>query len=230
MSVSANLHVPAGAGGGAGLSGGSRDYLGLSPSSAPELVNRGAFTPLSEWFLIADPDIPDGLAWHAWRALGAALASAWGRRLLQYIPTLPVYAGYAQLAGEIRPFLAPGRATLYLTSQQPDGFNNAWCAYHTYEAGDLPYALQPTAKAPNCGGWMPDFDWLTIPLSHELAEMITDPLPGTASGWVAPDGSENADLCNWQPYAVTAPAVGDWPARDYRVSRYWDDAAGTCGP
>lgn len=219
-----------GGGGGAVSAGATRDYLGLSASSAPVLVKRGDFSPLSEWFLVADPDIPSGLAWHCWRALSAALDGQWGRRLLQYVPSLPAYAGYAEHAGDISPYLAPARALLYLTSQQPADFGVAWCAWHSWEGDSSPYAFQPTAKNASCGGWMPDFDWLTIPLSHELGEMITDPLPGTATGWDAPDGEENADLCNWRRYAVMAPAAGEWPAREYGVSQFWCNDLGTCGP
>lgn len=211
-----------------------RDYLDLSPTAPGRLHNQGDFAPLTEWLLFADPSVPDGLAWHAWRALSAGLVGPWGRRLLQYVPVLPTYGGYAQVAGGLRPYLAPNRAVLWLTTEQPQGFGTQWCAWHSWDVDadgrPSPYAFQPTAKVPNCGGWMADFDWLTIPLSHELAEMITDPFPGTPTGWDTPDGAENADLCNWQRYGWTAPSVGDWPPRQYGLSRYWCNDLGNCGP
>ena len=52
--------------------------------------------------------------------------------------------------------------------------------------------------------------------SHEVAEAITDPVPGT--GWYDDQNGEIGDICAWQ----LAPLDG------YTVQQEWSNTAGTC--
>jgi hypothetical protein len=82
--------------------------------------------------------------------------------------------------------------------------------YHSYD-GFEPYALIPP-----CGH-------SGLVLSHEMAEMCTDPLPD--QGWFSdadnnsPQGGEIGDLCN-MPTSVDA----------YTVTLLWSNKDGDCEP
>jgi len=70
-----------------------------------------------------------------------------------------------------------------------------WCGYHdafAHKGTEIAYAVLPSTRCSGCGGKLED---LTAVYAHELAEAVTDKVPG--QGWVASDGSENADLEAW---------------------------------
>lgn len=70
-----------------------------------------------------------------------------------------------------------------------------YCGYHeafSYQGTDIAYAVLPATDCAACGGEFKDF---TAVYAHELAEAITDKIPG--QGWVADDGEENGDLEAW---------------------------------
>lgn len=70
-----------------------------------------------------------------------------------------------------------------------------YCGYHeafSYKGADIAYAVLPATDCAGCGGEFKDF---TAVYAHELAEAITDKIPG--QGWVADDGEENGDLEAW---------------------------------
>ena len=80
--------------------------------------------------------------------------------------------------------------------------------YHSYD-GQEPYAIIPPCR-------------LKITISHEMAEMVTDPLPG--QGWFSDldlnnGGGEIGDLCNWLTYAS-----------GNQVSALWSNKDGDCEP
>jgi hypothetical protein len=85
--------------------------------------------------------------------------------------------------------------------------------YHAYD-GVEPYAVIPPCT----------FGHSPLAVSHELAEMATDPYPGI--GWfsdkeVDNSGGEIADLCN----QVVPGGVEGWP-----VTQLWSNADGDCEP
>ncbi len=70
-----------------------------------------------------------------------------------------------------------------------------YCGYHDafdYNGTQIAYAVLPSSLCQGCGGLIGDF---TAVYAHELAEAITDKVPG--QGWVADDGEENGDLEAW---------------------------------
>jgi hypothetical protein len=70
-----------------------------------------------------------------------------------------------------------------------------FCGYHDsfkHKGHDVAYAVLPSSLCSGCGGKIGDF---TAVYAHELAEAVTDTIPG--KGWVAADGSENGDLEAW---------------------------------
>ena len=66
-----------------------------------------------------------------------------------------------------------------------------------------------------------DLDGFSITAGHEYAETITDPDPGT--GWVAPDGEENGDLCAWQNLHTI-----DLSSGSFAVQPTWSNQDGGC--
>jgi len=89
-------------------------------------------------------------------------------------------------------FLPPG-VTVVAGSERSC---QAFCGYHERSAGGLFYAVVPY---PNCAGCLADLqplDALTSVCSHELAEAITDPVPG--QGWYDDSNGEIGDVCAWQ--------------------------------
>src|SRR5256885_2648827 len=83
-------------------------------------------------------------------------------------------------------------------------------------AGGLFYAVVPY---PNCAGCLADLqplDALTSVCSHELAEAITDPVPG--QGWYDDTSGEIGDICAWQNKKLGA----------YEVQLLWSNRAKAC--
>ncbi len=88
--------------------------------------------------------------------------------------------------------------------------------YHAFD-GDEPYAVIPPCALGRSG----------LAVSHELAEMATDPVPPL--GWSSPKDAANAggevgDLCN-QP---APPGAAGTDGRD--VTQLWSNADGDCEP
>lgn len=100
--------------------------------------------------------------------------------------------------------ITPNQNTLYMlllpdgvTSTMSDGSKSCtdYCGYHDafdYQGVSIAYAVLPASLCSGCGGLIGDF---TAVYAHELAEAITDKVPG--EGWVAADGEENGDLEAW---------------------------------
>jgi hypothetical protein len=96
----------------------------------------------------------------------------------------------------------------------------SFCGYHdsfSYNGLDVAYAVLPSALCQGCGGEIGDF---TAVYAHELAEAVTDKIPG--QGWVADDGEENGDLEAWVLFGW-GPA--DDPQR-YTVQGYYTNEQG----
>src|SRR5205807_271198 len=109
-------------------------------------------------------------------------------------------------------FLPPG-VTVVAGSERSC---QAFCGYHERSAGGLFYAVVPY---PNCAGCLADLqplDALTSVCSHELAEAITDPVPG--QGWYDDSNGEIGDVCAWQNKKLGA----------YDVQLVWSNRANAC--
>jgi len=98
----------------------------------------------------------------------------------------------------------------------PDRSCQAFCGYHDHSAGGLYYAVVPYPDCAGCRGGLPLLDALTSVCSHELAEAITDPVPGR--GWYDDANGENADICAWQNKRLG----------DYAVQLLWSNRAAAC--
>ena len=109
-------------------------------------------------------------------------------------------------------FLPPG-VTVVAGSERSC---QAFCGYHDRTAGGLYYAVVPY---PNCSGCLSNLaplDALTSVCSHELAEAITDPVPG--QGWYNDANGEIGDICAWQNKTLGA----------YEVQLLWSNRAKAC--
>jgi hypothetical protein len=102
-------------------------------------------------------------------------------------------------------FPQPGPNTLYFIYLQPGvsvsqgGARScqAFCGYHSNVDGQpIFYAVMPYPGCTGCLGGLDAFDALTGTSSHELAEAITDPIPG--QGWYDDHNGEIGDICAWQ--------------------------------
>jgi hypothetical protein len=92
----------------------------------------------------------------------------------------------------------------------------AFCGYHDRSTGGLFYAVVPYADCPGCLGGLGPLDALTSVCSHELAEAITDPVPG--QGWYDDANGEIGDICPWQNKKLGA----------YEVQLLWSNRAKAC--
>jgi hypothetical protein len=72
----------------------------------------------------------------------------------------------------------------------------AFCGYHNHISGQILYAVMPFPGCPGCLGSLPLFDALTSTSSHELCEVITDPIPG--QGRYDDTHGEIGDICAWK--------------------------------
>jgi len=127
------------------------------------------------------------------------------------------------------------------TGKSMAGFTSSWCAWHSSTSstsGTVAYAYlpyQPDAGA-SCGvnfinttnnpfgnGY---FDGFSVVGGHEYAEAETDPAPN--SGWLNRSGSENGDLCAWNPSSANIMLGGN----QFGVQPLWSNAfnsgAGGC--
>jgi hypothetical protein len=105
---------------------------------------------------------------------------------------------------------------------------DAICGYHyKFRDGsrDVKYALIPHGdchdgcSAPGAHANGATLDQMTVTLSHELAEAVTDP---DIDAWTGPRGDpEVADLCN-------SGFVADWDGARFAVQDLWSNAALAC--
>jgi hypothetical protein len=91
-----------------------------------------------------------------------------------------------------------------------------FCGYHDAIDGRIFYSVLPAPDCRGCGGDEPPLDALTVTASHELAEAITDPIPGL--GWYDDTYGEIGDVCPWQTKKLG----------DYVVQLEWSNAARAC--
>ncbi|MEZ0092419.1 hypothetical protein [Streptacidiphilus sp. EB129] len=108
---------------------------------------------------------------------------------------------------------------------QPDGFpNSGFCAWHDYDGNvsytNMPYILDAGSGC-GAGSVQNQLDGFSIVGGHEYAESATDPQP--SSGWVASDGSEDADLCAWQNLGTI-----NLPTGTFAMQPTWSNNAGGC--
>jgi len=91
-----------------------------------------------------------------------------------------------------------------------------FCGYHDRSSRQLYYAVLPYPDCAGCLGGLAPLDALTSVCSHELAEAITDPVPG--QGWYDDVNGEIGDICAWQNKKLGA----------YTVQRLWSNLAKAC--
>jgi len=109
-------------------------------------------------------------------------------------------------------FLPPG-VTVVAGSERSC---QAFCGYHDRSAGGLYYAVVPYPNCSGCLGNLAPLDALTSVCSHELAEAITDPVPG--QGWYNDTNGEIGDICAWQNKKLGT----------YEVQLLWSNRAQAC--
>ena len=91
-----------------------------------------------------------------------------------------------------------------------------FCGYHDAIDNEIFYAVLPYPDCGGCVGNLSEFDALTSTASHELAEAITDPVPGT--GWYDDTHGEVGDICAWKTKRLG----------DYVVQLEWSNNAAAC--
>jgi hypothetical protein len=91
-----------------------------------------------------------------------------------------------------------------------------FCGYHNDIDGQVFYAVMPYPACAGCTSGLSVIDALTATTSHELAEAITDPIPG--QGWYDDQNGEIGDICAWQTKKLG----------DYTVQLEWSNNAGRC--
>ena len=109
-------------------------------------------------------------------------------------------------------FLPPGVAVVMAGSRSCQAF----CGYHDAIDDEIFYAVLPYPGCAGCLGGEDAFDALTSTTSHELAEAVTDPIPGT--GWYDDAHGEVGDICAWRTKRLG----------DYIVQLEWSNAARDC--
>lgn len=115
----------------------------------------------------------------------------------------------------------------------------AWCGdhegFHSAKHGDVAYAMLPDI-GPSCGSGCTfagnDFDSMTVIVSHELIESITDPMcpdigvnPAFPAAWLAADQNEIGDICAGPgvPLASLTSA-----SRKYAIQAEFDNTTNSC--
>jgi hypothetical protein len=91
-----------------------------------------------------------------------------------------------------------------------------FCGYHDRSPAGLYYAVLPYPDCAGCLGGLGPLDALTSVASHELAEAITDPVPG--QGWYDDSNGEIGDVCAWQNKKLGS----------YVVQTLWSNRAKAC--
>lgn len=92
----------------------------------------------------------------------------------------------------------------------------AFCGYHDRSGGGLYYAVVPSPDCAGCLGGMQQLAALTSVCSHELAEAVTDPVPGM--GWYDDANGEIGDICAWQNKQLGG----------YTVQLLWSNRGNSC--
>lgn len=165
----------------------------------------------------ATPSFPSG-------AVGSAAIEDWLRGLL-------AAAGGIKTAPDQLFVLFPSPRTVIGDEDFVYGVD--WCAYHgsvrlqpggEAPAIDVAYAVVPY---PTTEAWcgqslgLSELDILTVLASHELAEAMTDAVPG--QGWEGSEGEiDDFPPCLWRPIEVRFDGVS------YKIQAYWDERAGAC--
>jgi hypothetical protein len=109
-------------------------------------------------------------------------------------------------------FLPPNVAVVMAEARSCQAF----CGYHDAIDNSTFYAVVPYPGCSGCVGGLDEFEALTSTTSHELAEAITDPVPGT--GWYDDGNGEVGDICAWQTKRLG----------NYVVQLEWSNAAQSC--
>jgi hypothetical protein len=109
-------------------------------------------------------------------------------------------------------YLPPGVVAVQGGSRSCSNF----CGYHSNVGSQLFYAVMPYPGCNGCTGNLQPFDALTSTSSHELAEAITDAIPG--QGWYDDQNGEIGDICAWQTKQLG----------NYTVQLLWSNRAGRC--
>lgn len=91
-----------------------------------------------------------------------------------------------------------------------------FCGYHDRSTAQILYAVVPSPDCAGCLGGLGALDALTSVSSHELAEAITDPVPG--QGWYDDSNGEIGDICAWQNKKLGP----------YTVQLLWSNRANAC--
>src|SRR6267378_2342537 len=105
----------------------------------------------------------------------------------------------------------------YSTPQQKIGRGRyAGTARISATAAGLYYAVVPYPNCSGCLGDLQPLDALTSVSSHELAEAVTDPVPG--QGWYDDANGEIGDICAWQNKKLGV----------YEVQLLWSNRAKAC--
>lgn len=82
---------------------------------------------------------------------------------------------------------------------QSDASCQTFCGYHDqflFQNLPVQYAVLPYPSCVGCLGGLSAIDALTSITTHEVAEALTDPLPG--AGWYDDTNGEIGDICAWQ--------------------------------
>ena len=109
-------------------------------------------------------------------------------------------------------YLQPGVVAVQGGSRSCSSF----CGYHNNVGSQLFYAVMPYPGCNGCTGNLQPFDALTSTSSHELAEAITDVIPG--QGWYDDQNGEIGDICAWKTKQLG----------NYTVQLLWSNRAGRC--
>lgn len=116
----------------------------------------------------------------------------------------------------------PGTIAIHFTEDVPAG---PYCGWHTADSNNCPYAvIYRPRTTPNCIEGSASNSLLSV-VTHELAEALTDPVPGVSGN--SGSGGEIGDYgqCVWR-YATILCSDGT-----SRVCQWlWSEADGACWP
>lgn len=106
-----------------------------------------------------------------------------------------------------------------------------FCAYHTVTRAGAVYGVMPYPTAQGCSLWgsLSPIDALCMTASHELAEAMTDAVPG--QGETGPEGEiDDFAPCLWNPVSVMVPLMVSQSNHGftYQVQAYWSEADQRC--
>jgi hypothetical protein len=145
----------------------------------------------------------------AWQGPTLAGPTVTDAQLQAAVASLPSYGVPAPDGATIYALLLPSGLTVV------DGGSSscsAFCGYHDALAdGQTFYTVQPATDCDGCNMGDP-FAACCMTLAHEIAETVTDPVPG--GGWYSDEtGMENADEWAWIP-----EPYGPWTVQGYQVN------------